>query len=107
MFWYAIFVICEIIGSYFLFYLCLVAPCVFCMLYERLEHRDIDPFGGARQGPMGPSQIDKVIGGLTKLTYDPEKFDDGKCSICYEDYNLDDEITELKCKHYFHLQCLV
>lgn len=35
-----------------------------------------------------------------------QKFGDvGKCSICFEDYTGEEEITFLQCKHFYHKKC--
>ena len=28
------------------------------------------------------------------------------CSICLEEYNINDKLLELKCKHYYHYNCI-
>ncbi len=46
---------------------------------------------------------DTIYGKLVDIV---DKFDNPSCAICLEDFDKDDEIKMLNCKHYFHKTCL-
>ena len=43
---------------------------------------------------------------LTNEEYNPEKVEEKMCSICYEDFKENEEISTLKCDHIFHATCI-
>lgn len=38
--------------------------------------------------------------------HDPQRDRLERCFICYEDWGVNDEVTELRCKHVFHTPCI-
>ena len=53
--------------------------------------------------------INDLIKGLKKTPFDPKKFSHmDKCQICFEDYQVADNVTTLDCNrtHYFHTECI-
>ena len=63
------------------------------------------------RGPNDISEqaIPEVLKSLTKLKFNQDQFTkENQCSICFLEYNADDDVTQLICdpKHYFHSDCI-
>ncbi len=65
------------------------------------------------QGPqtdLSDQTIPKVLRKLTVTKFNPERFrnDENTCSICYVEYQMEDDVTPLSCNpnHYFHTKCI-
>eukprot|EP01103_Thecamoeba_quadrilineata_P011847 TRINITY_DN292_c0_g1_i2.p1 TRINITY_DN292_c0_g1~~TRINITY_DN292_c0_g1_i2.p1 ORF type:complete len:270 (+),score=75.55 TRINITY_DN292_c0_g1_i2:65-874(+) len=59
--------------------------------------------------PRGPPPASQSgIDSLPTLSYDQElSTQEQRCSICFEDYQLEEEVLQLPCKHFYHRPCLV
>ena len=60
-------------------------------------------------GELSQSQIATVLGSLSRVTYDANRFQhENQCVICMMDYKEHDTVTQLRCdsRHYFHTECL-
>ena len=44
---------------------------------------------------------------ILKIEFTPFKGDDKECSICMEKCKIDDMVTDIKCKHLFHKECIM
>lgn len=79
----------------------IVICCLPCLIYVLLSQRARPELSG--------SAIPQVLRSLTRRKFDPSTFTkDEACSICYIDYQEEDDITPLSCdpKHYYHTACI-
>eukprot|EP00347_Sterkiella_histriomuscorum_P003510 403364024 len=77
----------------------LMLPCIIYQL--RNQHRG--------RNDLSDQAIPNVIQNLTRLKFKTDQFtNENVCSICFVDYNNDDDVTPLSCNpgHYFHTACI-
>lgn len=55
---------------------------------------------------LDPNDLDKLNSGLYKDLIQSNKHKLDMCSICFEQFNDDEECRELKCNHMFHQKCV-
>jgi hypothetical protein len=55
---------------------------------------------------LHPDDLDKLKSGLYKDLKESNKHKLDTCSICFEQFNDEDECRELKCSHMFHQKCV-
>ena len=55
---------------------------------------------------LDPNDLDKLNSGLYKDLIQSNKNKLDMCSICFEQFNDDEECRELKCNHMFHQKCV-
>jgi hypothetical protein len=48
------------------------------------------------------SELDRI----PTMIYKNAKSDDDKCAVCLNEYIKGDQLKGLKCKHYFHSECI-
>jgi len=105
-FWLVIMCIILFFGIFYILAVCCLICCgpfIYCYIRNLMEQQ---------QGPthISGGQIDTVVQGLSRTTYDPQRFNyESSCKICMVDYDETDEITQLKCdpRHYFHSECII
>lgn len=75
-----------------------------------LIHRVIPLFNMDDDGPYGPYQQPAPKEITSKLPVNKidtiDKLVHRQCSICLEDYQIGQDIKQLPCNHYFHVECL-
>ena len=96
-----------------------------CLLYRRRTARHVfssssstltaptavltDSLPHWQQRPAGPAGLSQaeVTALPTHVFRGSEKFDDGRCSICLEEYAMGESVVKvLRCEHFFHDDCI-
>lgn len=74
---------------------------IFCMC------RDIKMMMDFERHQQNINNIDKYFKKYQMIpTYSKKSTEEDCCSICYEDYGINDNIIYLNCKHYYHYKCI-
>ena len=66
------------------------------IVYETVLIESLENYENAKK----PDQI-------LKIDFTPFKDGDKECSICMEKFKKDDMVTDIKCKHIFHKDCIM
>ena len=69
---------------------------------------NIQRYGNLQDVTVGldPNDLDKLNSGLYKDLIQSNKHKLDMCSICFEQFNDEEECRELKCNHMFHQKCV-